>query len=41
MILDEEDFGIGDYEITSLAVNRIDYELSSRLINIPCLLVCL
>ena len=27
MILDGEDFGIGDYEITSLAVNRSDYEL--------------
>ena len=27
MILDEEDFGIGDYEITSLAVYRSDYEL--------------
>ena len=27
MTLDEEDFGIGDYEITSLAVNPSDYEL--------------
>ena len=27
MILDEDDFGIGDYEITSLTVNRGDYEL--------------
>ena len=27
MILDEDDLGIGDYEITSLVVNRGDYEL--------------
>ena len=27
MILDEDDFGIGDYEITFLVVNRGDYEL--------------